>query len=253
MSDKGWNAIFEFYDIHDHDFTQSPFYITATQIKHATKQFTATRDREPRLLCKHDTREARPQVFKDKNLFLLPVKNGEYAILQGEGYVDIPPITSDPEKYVSILDFELKTANVGNSEMQHVDYAYAASLIRSVMDDDSLVLTIRGRKYTPAFEFKVGSTTLKTKSVQTNVNTIYEGINEIILVKTIFPFTDHISAFSLFSAYQLLLNITEKPIKLILLEKIGRCFGLWQMIFDERNNLSSCRIEPLSRWSLKTD
>ena len=51
----------------------------------------------------------------------------------------------------------LEQAIIGNSEMQHLYFAYASSLIRTFMDDESLVLTIRGRKYTPEFSFKVGN------------------------------------------------------------------------------------------------
>ena len=79
--------------------------------------------------------------------FLLPVKNGYYNIIKGEGYVDIPEIKKEVEFYSSKLDFQLDTSKIGDSEMQHLDYAYAASLIRTFMDDPSLVLTIRGRKY----------------------------------------------------------------------------------------------------------
>ncbi len=38
----------------------------------------------------------------------------------------------------------LDTTEIGDSEMQHLDYAYAASLIRTFTEDPSLVLTIRG-------------------------------------------------------------------------------------------------------------
>jgi hypothetical protein len=99
----------------------------------------------------------------------LPIKNGVYVILKGEGYTDIPEISSIKEIYKSKLDFELETSLVGNSEMQHLDFAYASSLIRSFLDDESLVLTIRGRKYTPKFEFYVNKHRLVTKSVQKTI------------------------------------------------------------------------------------
>ena len=85
----------------------------------------------------------------------MPIKNGIYKIVKGEGYLDIPYIYSVEKRYLSKLDFCLDTAKVGNSEMQHLDYAYASSIIRDFMDDDSFVLTIRGRKYTPKFSFYV--------------------------------------------------------------------------------------------------
>ncbi|WP_395939594.1 type II restriction enzyme [Anabaena sp. FACHB-1237] len=72
---KDWKAIFEKYKIYNHDFTQ-PYFINAKDIK------------EVRIICKQDTRESRPDIFQKLRLFLLPVKNGEYAILKGEGYID---------------------------------------------------------------------------------------------------------------------------------------------------------------------
>jgi len=167
MHDASWKKIFEDYNIYAHDFDKSPYIITAEQIKRACQDFKNTGEKEVRILCKQDTRESRPQVFKDMGLFILPIKNGEYAIIKGEGYVDIPRIEGDPVEYGSKLDFNLDTVTIGDSEMQHLDYAYATSLIRTFLDDNTLVLTIRGRKYTPSFRFYVGKHNLEVKGVQT--------------------------------------------------------------------------------------
>ncbi|MCS6905074.1 MAG: hypothetical protein RML72_03675 [Bacteroidia bacterium] len=69
--------------------------------------------------------------------------------------------------------------------MQHLDYAYATSLIRNFLEDESLVLTIRGRKYTPKFGFYAGCFYQKVtvESVQTEVDAGYEGKNQIVLVE----------------------------------------------------------------------
>ena len=61
--------------------------------------------------------------------------------------------------------------------MQHLDRAYALSLVRHFVGDDSLVLTIRGRKYTPAFSFVTGKFQIDTEGVQTEVDGGYEGEN----------------------------------------------------------------------------
>ncbi|MFN7100830.1 MAG: type II restriction enzyme, partial [Flavobacterium sp.] len=183
MNHKPWSSIFDRYNIHKHDFSQSPFVLTAQQIKEATAHFTTTTEREVRVLCKQDTRESRPQVFIDHNLFILPIKNGTYTILQGEGYVDIPEITTPPVTYKSKLNFELETSRIGNSEMQHLDFAFASSLLREFLEDDSLVLTIRGRKYTPKFEFYAGKhrQKLSVESVQTEIDAGYEGKDQVVL------------------------------------------------------------------------
>lgn len=188
QKDTSWLRIFEKYKIHNHNFQKHPFALTAEKIKEATKGCKIT---EPRILCKQDIREKRPQIFIDNNLFILPTKNDkknkryEYVILKGEGYVDIPEIDKEEQLYKSQLDFELETAKIGNSEMQHLDFAYASSLIRTFLKDDSLVLTIRGRKYTQRFEFLAGEykQSITVESVQTEVDAGYEGKNQIVLIE----------------------------------------------------------------------
>ncbi|MCX7153608.1 MAG: hypothetical protein NT115_14135 [Proteobacteria bacterium] len=185
MSDKSWNLICRKYRIYEHDFAKGPFILTAAQIKEATKRLPSTGEREVRILCKQDSRADRPKCFRDRNLFLLPIRNGEYAILEGEGYVDIPPRTGKPKPYKSKLKFDLLSSKIGDSEMQHLDKAYASSVLRTFMGDPSLVLTIRGRKYTPGFHFHAGSHRhqISTQSVQTEVDGGYEGTNQIVLVE----------------------------------------------------------------------
>ena len=115
--DKSWEKIFQDYKIFQHNFDNNPFYITAKQIKVACQNFTETGEKKPRILCKQDTREKRPQVFVENNLFLLPVRNGEYAIIKGQGYIDIPKIDTSATIYNSQLDFALDTSLVGNRSL----------------------------------------------------------------------------------------------------------------------------------------
>ena len=51
------------------------------------------------------------------------------------------------------------------------------------MNDNSLVLTIRGRKITPEFDFRVNGFEIHTKSVQTEVDAGHEGKNQIVLIE----------------------------------------------------------------------
>lgn len=182
-SSISWQKIFAESGMATHDFNREPFILEASQIKRSCQDFTGIAEKEVRILCKQDTREDRPQVFIDNNLFILPKKNGSYYIVRGEGYVDVPDITSPIQDYESKLDFELLSSKVGDSEMQYVDFAYANSLIRTFMNDPSLVLTIRGRKYTPKFSFRVGAYQMTSESVQTEVDAGYEGRESIVLIE----------------------------------------------------------------------
>ncbi|MBI3602534.1 MAG: hypothetical protein HY209_06570 [Candidatus Omnitrophica bacterium] len=202
MNSHPWEAIFNKYDILRHNFKESPFIITAEQIKQATAQFKTTNEREVRILCKQDSREDRPDVFVKHGLFLLPIKNGTYAIIRGEGYLDIPHIKNKRSVYLSKLQFKLDTTKIGDSEMQHLDFAYAASLIRTFLEDDTLVLTIRGRKYTPQFSFKVNSRQINVDGVQTEVDAGYEGKNIVALIEAKNKATENVIIRQLFYPFR---------------------------------------------------
>ncbi|MDR1924108.1 MAG: hypothetical protein LBQ66_07010 [Planctomycetaceae bacterium] len=253
MNHKPWKAIFDKYKVQEHDFSQKPFELTAEQIKHATANFTTTNEREVRVLCKQDTREDRPEVFVNNNLFLLPIKNGTYAILQGEGYVDIPEITSDILIYKSQLAFELETSKIGNSEMQHLDFAYASSLIRSFLNDSSLVLTIRGRKYTPKFEFTAGqfSQNITTESVQTEVDAGYEGRNQVVLIEAKNSKTRNIIIRQLYYPFRQWQTHTSKKVKVLFFEKRQNVYSLWVFEFANPNDYNSINFINSARYKIE--
>ena len=189
---NSWQKIFDDYKILNHNFGEEPFILTAEMIKRSCQNFKKTTEKEVRILCKQDNRESVPKIMQENRLFLLPIKNGTYAIVKGNGYFDIPKIDNQPIKYISKLDFKLDTSMIGDSEMQHLDFAYAASIIRTFMNDKTLVLTIRGRKYTPKFNFFVGQQKIEIRSVQTEVDAGYEGKSKVVLVEAKNSKTDNI-------------------------------------------------------------
>ena len=254
--DEAWEAIFQQHNIFSHDFDSNPFEITAKQIKEATSHFSRTGQREVRILCKQDTRNSRPAVFKERNLFILPVRNGKYVLVKGEGYVDIPPIETDIEPYVSALDFPLITSEIGNSEMQHLDFAYANSIIRNFMNDDSLVLTIRGRKYTPRFDFRVGNHSITVQSVQTEVDAGYEGRDQVVLIEAKNSRTTDTIIRQLFYPFKqwkhhVSRSKVDKNVSIIFFEKAGSEYRIWQFMFADENDYNSIQLVKSKRFRIQ--
>ncbi|MFA5413527.1 MAG: hypothetical protein WC348_03230 [Patescibacteria group bacterium] len=241
---KSWKKIFDDYKILDHDFDKSPFLISATQIKRSCQKFKETGEKEVRILCKQDSREDRPDVFIKNNLFLLPIKNGLYNIIKGEGYVDIPEIKKEVTVYPSKIGFQLETTKIGDSEMQHLDYAYAASLIRTFMDDPSLVLTIRGRKYTPDFEFMVGKQKIKVSSVQTEVDAGYEGKKQIVLIEAKNFSATNVIIRQLFYPFRQWQERTKKKVVTLFFDKNHGedVYSIWQFEFTDPENYNSIKL-----------
>ncbi len=209
-----------------------------------------TNEKEVRILCKQDSREDRPQVFIDNNVFLLPTKNGEYAIVKGEGYIDIPLIDTASKIYTSKLEFKLDTSLIGNSEMQHLDFAYASSLIRTFLEDETLVLTIRGRKYTPKFTFKVGNQRLTVESVQTEVDAGYEGKKQVVLIEAKNSKTNNIIIRQLFYPFRQWSHHTKKTVKTLFFEKRKNFYSLWQFDFGDINDYNSIQLTKCNRYEI---
>lgn len=247
-NNTSWAKIFSDYKILEHDFSKEPFQLTASQIKTACQNFKKTTEKEVRILCKQDSRSDRPQIFIENDLFLLPIKNGIYVIVKGEGYIDIPEINTIAKTYNSQLDFRLETSEVGNSEMQHLDFAYASSLIRTFMSDDSLVLTIRGRKYTPEFSFNVGNQCINTTSVQTEVDAGFEGKDKVVLIEAKNSKTKNTIIRQLFYPYKQWKSYTEKDVYLLFFEKRVNMYYIWQYGFDNENDYNSIRLIKSERY-----
>ncbi len=247
-----WKKIFDVYNILEHNFDDSPYPISANQIKIACQNFTETGEKEPRILCKQDCKHDRPEVFKNHNLFILPVKNGFYNIIKGEGYVDVPEINTDVIEYRSKLDFHLETTSIGDSEMQHLDYAYAASLIRTITDDPTLVLTIRGRKYTPDFDFYIGKHKISTSSVQTEVDAGYEGKNQIVLIEAKNFNASNIIIRQLYYPYRQWQSRTTKKVTTLFFDKEigGDIYSIWRFEFEDSENYNSIKLVDSGRYKI---
>lgn len=241
---KSWKKIFADYKILDHDFNESPFPLSADQIKRSCQRFKETGEKEVRILCKQDTKEDRPDIFIKHGLFLLPIKNGYYSIIKGEGYIDIPEIEKEIVVYSSKLDFQLDTTKIGDSEMQHLDYAYAASLIRTFTEDHSLVLTIRGRKYTPHFKFYVGKQSIEVSSVQTEVDAGYEGKNQIVLIEAKNFSAANVIIRQLYYPFRQWQEHTKKKVITLFFDKNHGedVYSIWQFEFKDPQDYNSIQL-----------
>jgi hypothetical protein len=249
---KSWQDIFYSIEGDKHDFSKAPLYVTAEQIKLACHNFKKTSEKEVRILCKQDKREDRPDIFIEKELFLLPVNNGRYAIIKGEGYVDIPNIDNETLVYESKLPFELETSKIGDSEMQHLDFAYASSLIRTFMQDETLVLTIRGRKYTPEFKFQVGSQEVSVNSVQTEVDAGYEGRDKIVLIEAKNSTTKNTIIRQLYYPMRQWQQISKKKVITLFFEKSKNknSYSIWRFEFENSNDYNSIKLTECKKYRI---
>ena len=137
--------------------------------------------------------------------------------------------------------------------MQHLDFAYAASLIRTFMEDPSLVLTIRGRKYTPDFEFKVGKQVIKVSSVQTEVDAGYEGKNQVVLIEAKNFSATNIIIRQLFYPFRQWQEQTKKKVITLFFDKASGedVYSIWQFEFSDPKNYNSIKLVKSGKFRIK--
>lgn len=185
----------------------------------------------------------------------MPIRNGKYVLVRGEGYVDIPPIETAVETHRPALDFLLVTSQIGNSEMQHLDFAYANSIIRSFLADDSLVLTVRGRKYTPQFTFRVRNHFINVESVQTEVDAGYEGRKQVFLIEAKNSSVSNTIIRQLYYPYRqwkhhVVQSQIDKDVSVLFFEKAGKEYHLWQFGFDDDEDYNSIQLIRCARFRM---
>lgn len=234
----------------DHDFSQSPFLLTADQIKDTTRQFKAAGDREVRILCKQDTREDRPEFFVKNGLFILPVDNKSYYIVKGEGYVDVKMPNTKPTRFTSEAGFVLESSTKGDGEMQYVDFAHASGLTSNFLGIQRFHLTIRGRKRTPMFRYKVGQHELYAESVQTEVDAGYESSDSIVLIEAKNKKTTNTIIRQLYFPYRQWSLFTKKTVRILFFNHSDSIYTFWEYTFTNPKDYNSIKLVCCNNYDL---
>ncbi len=179
-TNKAWEKIFEHLDLNSKLANDGIAFLKATEIKNIS-------NREPRLMCKFDERESRPKILKTNKLTILPVLNGEYALIRGDGYQNLPQIMESMQFFEWPFQKRLETLpKEPRSESQVIDMAFATGLISHFLEDYDLTLTIRGRLRSAPFNFlfhgSEKSHELHVNGVQIEVDAGFEG-DKIYLIE----------------------------------------------------------------------
>lgn len=183
----------------------APDRLTAAEIKFRTGL-------EPRLMAKFDHRDQLPPALRSRGLFLLPTRNGEYALLAGEGYHTLEPCPQ-VQDFPSRAEFTLRTLEQGLSESQFLDLAYHSGLLSHFTGVASLCPTIRGRKRAPRFAFRAAGTVLEVEGVQVEVDAGYEGPREVVILEAKIGEPADFHLRQLYYPYRFWSELTEKTVR----------------------------------------
>ncbi len=250
-----WEVIVNKTGLSKHNFSTGPFYVTHAEIQKIVSTINAKNNRkEIRILGYQATREQRPQYFIENNLFLLPASNKAWVVVKGEGYIDIPEINTAPVQVKSKLDFEIESFSVGISEMQYLDYAFVHGITQQFLEDESIELTVRGRKRTPHFNYFVKGVEVKCEGVQTEVDAGYEGKDSLTLVEAKSSKIKNEIIRQLYFPYRKWLMDINKPVRNVFFqfEEDTKTLSFWEYGFEDYLKYDSIYLIKSEKYQLKS-
>jgi hypothetical protein len=237
----GWKNLFDHLPIRQNTDKFGVFSLTAKQIKEIGL-------REPRSMTKFDLRNQRPRLLADHGITILPVTNGEYLLLTGDGYFDLPA-----DKHIETYD-GAKVATLQTipwrkgirSEPQAIDTLFMASALRTFVDDDSIQLTLRGKLRSHRFSFKfrtrIKEERVTVDGVQIEVDAGFEG-KKVVLLEAKYGAIDNFLVRQLYYPYRDLLESgVTKEITPILLVYSNRVYSLYAFKFSDVDSYQSAKL-----------
>ena len=210
--------------------------ITADEIKELTGL-------EPRLMMKFDHTSKLPPVLRDTGRFILPLKNGLYALIKGQGYHQ-PESCGTVEEYSRRTQFELKTTRTGISEMQHLDIAFNTGLLGHFLGEETLYPTIRGRKRSPHFSFEIAGHELEAEGVQVEIDGGFEGRRSVTLVEAKIGECDDFHLRQLYYPFRFWATQTSKQIRSVFFtyDPVDEIYRFREYDFDPPHRYASPRL-----------
>jgi len=225
-----------------------PFPVTAAQIKSLTGV-------EPRLATKFDHREARPEALRQSTV--LPLKNGEYVVVPGDGYHDLEISTARLLNYRVAPEVRVRTATlpwtgVPSSESQVLDMALVSGMLAQFLGEEQLYLTIRGRLRAPRFAYDFGARRLEVDGVQVEADAGVEG-ERLYLIEAKLGRRDNFHVRQLYYPYRMWRASCAKPVLPVFCCHSDRVFHFWLYDFDPPENYHGLRLQKAASYTLEEE
>lgn len=246
-NNEAWNSLFKKFDILK-EINDNGFYeISADNIKLS--------GREPRLMTKFDSSENLPDIFKDNDLAILPVKRGTYIIGKFQNYQsinidnNIDVETKKLPDYITTIDYKNIT-----SEAISLNAAYISGMLEDIIGE-SVVPTISGRMGTGEFNYKIllndqNTFDVNVENSQMEIDASYEGISKFVILEAKNHYMKDFIIRQLYYPYKVWKSNTNKEIIPIMLIKHDNIFNFFVYSFENENDYNSICLKEIKRYIL---
>lgn len=246
-NNEAWNLLFNKFNIIENINKNGYFEITADDIK--------TSGREPRLMTKFDSSENLPDMFKNNELAILPIKRGSYIIGKFQNYQlvdinnDIDVETKNLPDYITTIDYKNIT-----SEAISLNAAYISGMLEDIIGEP-VVPTISGRMGTGEFNYQIllndqNSFPINVENSQMEIDGSYESVSKFIILEAKNHYMKDFIIRQLYYPYKVWKSNTNKEIIPIMLIKHDNIFNFFVYSFENENDYNSIKLKEIKRYIL---
>lgn len=245
-----WNDIFKDYKILDAINEKGSYTISSDTIK---------KYKEPRLMAKFDYSKQLPQIFKENNLGILPITNGEYIIGKYNLFENIPNIKCEnaPIKKMSLPSF-IETIDPDNiySESNALQVAFLSGMIKNALGEE-VVETIQGKMRANGFYFEIegadGKHTIEIKKPAMEIDGGYEGVSKIGLIEAKNTLPENFIIRQLYFPYRHWHEKVNKPIIPIFFAYENGIYNFFIYEISNLYNYNSLKLQDIKRYVLTNE
>jgi len=244
--DRAWEKVIEKLDI---DLS------TDVSEEIPAKKFREIANREARIAAKVDSRRELPNILEENGYFILPVRNGYYRLIRGDGFHELESISEEPTTFNSQLNFELTTGGK-TGESKYLQYAYNSGLISDFTKINDLFLTETGRFRAKEFEFYVGNVgPIKQKGVQIQTDGLFEGKDNIVIIEVKTRRLEDFNIRQLYYPYRHVYKNSEKEIYTIFMyaDTESDEYNFWMYNFDNPEDYLSLNLIGSKKYNIIED
>lgn len=241
VNDIGWDKVLEEFRP---ELDRAGFFeVDAADIKRLS-------GREPRLMAKHDWSTARPQVFQELGLSMVPVSRSRYRVGRFDLYEPFPA-TSGPARvftfpaHIESVDF----ASL-NSESLALNAASIVGMFEHFLGCGPLHATLNGRMSSGTFDIELGGQRVTIDRAQMEIDGGFESAECLVLVEAKNSLPADFNIRQLYFPFRRFSAVVHKPVIPLYQLYSNGVFQLFQYEFPDPADMTSIRLVKSAAYAL---
>jgi hypothetical protein len=169
---------------------QTEIEISSSQIKNSSSSWKGPKNQfEPRLLCKQDSDQERPDIFKKYGLYIISIKNGTYLLTKTNIYYELDSMFGGEKEMEKIEKLEKNQSSIllkiGNSETSTIDNLRYSGLFEqeNYLGEPILFGSLLNGRHRCSFKTVIGQKEIEISGSQYETDACYESENKILLIE----------------------------------------------------------------------